>query len=56
MINTNEINILGKMVCSSGKTHEKQEVYDIGGILGCIPATTYKDPPKVLIGVNNVEK
>ena len=55
-MNDNEIIILGKLMCSSGKTHEKQEVYDVGGVLGCIPATTYKDPPKILTGVTNVKE
>lgn len=46
---TNEILILGKLICNSGKTHEKQEVYDINGVVGTILATCYTDPPKVLI-------
>lgn len=49
----NEIQILGRLTCSSGKTHEKQEVFSGGGIIGAIPATTYKDPPKILIEVYN---
>lgn len=42
--------ILGKLIPPSGKTHQNQEIYHTGGgVIGTIKATSYKDPPKILI-------
>lgn len=41
--------ILGKFIPPSGKTHQNQEIYHTGGVICTIKATSYKDPPKVLV-------
>lgn len=49
-MDTNEIKILGILKSTNtGKTHQKEEVYDIDGIMGAICATHYKSPPKVMV-------
>lgn len=41
--------LLGRMIPLSGKIHQNQEVYSIGGILPTLKATAYKDPPRILV-------
>lgn len=47
--NTNEINVLGRILHSTGKIHQQQEVYDIDYIAPTCKATHYKNPIKVLV-------
>ena len=44
----NEMIVLGRLIPNSGKIHQNQEVYATGGCC-TLKATTYKDPPKVMI-------
>lgn len=47
----NDMIVLGRLIPDSGKIHQNQEVYATGGGGVCctLKATTYKDPPKVMI-------
>lgn len=47
--NTNEIKVLGRILHSTGKIHQQQEVYDIDYIAPTCKATHYKNPIKVLV-------
>lgn len=42
---------LGRLLPESGKLHQNQEIYHIGGGCPTLKAAHYKDPPKILIGV-----
>lgn len=44
-----DIHTLGRLLSSTGKIHQKQEVYGIGGISPTIIATIYKEPIKIVI-------
>lgn len=46
---TNEIKVLGRVLHSTGKIHQQQEVYDINYIAPTCKATHYKNPIKVLV-------
>lgn len=41
--------VLGRVLPSTGKMHQNQEVYYGGGIAPTIKAVTYKDPIKVIV-------
>ena len=45
----NDMIVLGRLIPDSGKIHQNQEVYAIGGGGCTLKATLYKDPPKVII-------
>lgn len=45
----NIVMMLFRMIPSSGKIHQNQEVYSVGGVSPTIKATAYKNPPKILI-------
>ena len=46
----NDMIVLGRLIPDSGKIHQNQEVYATeGGACCTLTATTYKDPPKVII-------
>ena len=46
----NDMIVLGRLIPDSGKIHQNQEVYATeGGVCCTLKATTYKDPPKVMI-------
>ena len=47
--NTNKIKVLGRVLHSTGKIHQQQEVYDINYIAPTCKATHYKNPIKVLV-------
>ena len=49
MKTVNEIVVLGRIIPDSGKMHQNQEVYSIGGGICSLKATDYKNPPKILI-------
>lgn len=48
------INVVGRLIPDSGKIHQNQEVYLAvkDDLMATLKATSYKDPPKVLIEVN----
>ena len=48
-IQSNIVMMLFRMIPSSGKIHQNQEVYSVGGVSPTIKATAYKNPPRVLI-------
>jgi len=52
------VNVLGRLIPKSGKIHQNQEVYStFGGSIMCtVKATHYKDPPKVMICSDVVNK
>lgn len=41
----------GRLIPDSGKIHQNQEVWDIGGAICTLKATCYKDPPKIMVRV-----
>lgn len=45
----NDIYVAGRLIPDSGKLHQNQEVYVQHGIICTIKATSYKDPPKILV-------
>ena len=47
----NNVEVVGRLIPDSGKIHQNQEVYNScgGGIMCTIKATSYKDPPKVIV-------
>ena len=45
----NDMIVMGRLIPDSGKIHQNQEVYATGGGCCTLKATTYKDPPKVMI-------
>lgn len=47
--NKSDIIILGRLVPDSGKIHQNQEIYHTGGVICVIKATSYKNPPKILV-------
>ena len=47
--NTNKIKVLGRVLHSTGKIHQQQEIYDINYIAPTCKATHYKNPIKVLV-------
>lgn len=49
MNQTDTIKVLGRVLSSTGKVHQNQEVYDIRFIAPTCKATHYKDPIKVLV-------
>lgn len=49
----NLVILLGRMIPLSGKIHQNQEVYSIGGVLPTLKATAYKDPPRILVERKN---
>lgn len=47
--NKPKICVVGRLLPSSNKIHQNQEVYDIrNGVICTLKATMYKDPPKIL--------
>lgn len=58
-IKENKVEVLGRLIPSSGKIHQNQEVYNTlgGGRSICtLKAVHYKDPPKILIGYETEKK
>ena len=57
-IKENKVEVLGRLIPSSGKIHQNQEVYNtLGGRSICtLKAVCYKDPPKILIGYETEKK
>ena len=49
----NEMIVVGRLIPDSGKFHQNQEVFSGGGIACTIKATSYKDPPKVIVYEQN---
>ena len=45
----NEIKVLGRILPTTGKIHQQQEVYDINYIAPTCKATHYKNPIRVLV-------
>lgn len=45
----NEIKVLGRILPTTGKIHQQQEVYDINHIAPTCKATHYKNPIRVLV-------
>lgn len=43
--------VLGRIIPDSKKLHQNQEVYCVDGIAATLKATSYKDPPKVLVSL-----
>lgn len=37
------------IVCDMGVGGQRGRVFDIGGVIGALSATDYKDPPKILM-------
>ena len=46
---TNNIKIIGRVLPTTGKIHQQQEVYDINYIAPTCKATHYKNPIKILV-------
>lgn len=44
-----EVTIIGRVLSSTGKIHQNQEVMSGGGQTVTLKATHYKDAPKVLV-------
>ncbi len=55
MIDNKKVIVLGRIVPPSGKIHQNQEVYSVGGVSPTLKATAYKEPPKILIKRNNAK-
>lgn len=56
-IKENKVEVLGRLIPSSGKIHQNQEVYStLGGSICTLKAVHYKDPPKILIGYETEKK
>ena len=50
------VKIISRLIPSSGKIHQNQEIYSVWGGACTIKATHYKDPPKILIKLNRSDK
>ena len=52
------VNVVGRLIPNSGKIHQNQEVYLAvkDDLMARLKATSYKDPPKILIEVNADEQ
>lgn len=55
MESANKVAILGRIIPDSKKLHQNQEVYCVDGIAATLKATSYKEPPKILLEVDNEE-
>lgn len=51
----NKIQVLGRIIPDSKKLHQNQEVYCVDGIAAKLKASSYTEPPKVLLEVRNEE-
>ena len=49
---TNNIKIIGRVLPTTGKIHQQQEVYDINYVAPICKATHYKNPIRVLVFEN----
>lgn len=47
--------IFGRIIPDSKKLHQNQEVYCVNGIAATLKATSYKEPPKILLEVGDEE-
>ena len=44
-----DVHALGRLLSSTGKVHQKQEVWGVSGFSPTIIATVYKEPIKIVI-------
>lgn len=50
----NKIQVLGRIIPDSKKLHQNQEVYCVDGIAATLKASSYTEPPKVLLRAEKI--